>query len=54
MAGGASVFGAGVLTKAAHQIINAGVDLYNKIRKSTVKLFVYIMRSYNSVGGIQA
>ena len=33
VAGSAGLFGAGVVTKAAHQGIHAGVDLYHKIRK---------------------
>ena len=37
VAGSAGLFGAGVVTKAAHQGIHAGVDLYHKIRKRTVK-----------------
>ena len=37
VAGSAGLFGAGVVTKAAHQGIHAGVDLYHKIRKKQVK-----------------
>ena len=37
VAGSAGLFGAGVVTKAAHQGIHAGVDLYHKIRKKQVQ-----------------
>jgi len=37
IAGSAGLFGAAVVTKAAHQGIHAGVDLYHKIKKRQVK-----------------
>ena len=37
VAGGAGLFGAGVVTKAAHQGIHAGMDLYHKKRKGKAK-----------------
>ena len=37
IAGSAGLFGAGVVTKAAHQGVHAGVDLYHKIKKRSVK-----------------
>ena len=37
VAGSAGLFGAGVVTKAAHQGIHAGVDLYHKIRKKQAR-----------------
>ena len=37
VAGSAGLFGAGVVTKAAHQGIHARVDLYHKIRRRQVK-----------------
>ena len=37
VAGSAGLFGAGVVTKAAHQGLHAGLDLYHKIIKRQVK-----------------